>query len=55
MKNENIKKIILKVEKNRQGQLGHIDFDFYGAQSYYTESRIQKEIYKKKKSKKSSN
>ncbi len=49
---ENIKKIILKIEKNRQGQLGHIDFDFYGAQSYYTESRIQKDIYKKKKTKK---
>ena len=50
---ENIKKIILKVEKNRQGQLGHVDLDFYGAQSYFTQSRIQQEIYKKKKQKKS--
>ena len=54
VEDDNIKQIILKVEKNRQGQLGHIDFDFYGAQSYYTHSRIQKEIYKKKKTKKAS-
>ena len=51
---ENIKKIILKVEKNRQGQLGHVDLDFYGSQSFFTESRIQQDIYKKKKSRKSS-
>ena len=52
---ENIKKIILKVEKNRQGQLGHIDLDFYSSQSYFTQSRLQQEIYKKKKTKKSKN
>ena len=51
---ENIKKIILKVEKNRQGQLGHVDLDFYASQSFFTESRIQQDIYKKKKSRKSS-
>ncbi len=53
---ENIRRIILKIEKNRQGSLGHIDFEFYGAQSKYSESAIQEELeYKKKKKKKSTN
>lgn len=52
---DNIRKIILKIEKNRQGSLGHIDFDFYGAQSRYVESVVQQELFYKKKSKKTNN
>lgn len=48
--NENVRRIVLKIEKNRQGSLGHVDFEFYGAQSKFKQSTIQMEIeYKKKK------
>lgn len=50
--NDNVRSIVLKIEKNRQGSLSHVDYDFYGAQSRYVESQIQEDlIYKKKKRK----
>jgi len=46
-----IKDVVLLIGKNRQGSLGHIDFEFYGAESYFTQNKIQKELIRKKKRK----
>lgn len=55
-KQENIQRIVLQIAKNRQGTIGKVDFDFYGAQAKFNQSPVQEELeLKKKKKKKSDN
>lgn len=51
---DNIKKIVLQIAKNRQGSTGQVSFDFYGSQAKFVQSENQDKVEPKKKKKKKS-
>lgn len=54
-KEDNIRQVVLNISKNRQGGLGHVDFDFYSAQSKFIQSDPQLELIPNKKKKRKNN
>ncbi len=52
---DNIRKVVLQISKNRQGSLGHVDFDFYSAQSRFIQSIEQLDLIPAKKKKRKNN
>ena len=51
---DNIKKIVLQIAKNRQGSTGQVSFEFYGSQAKFIQSENQDKVEPKKKKKKKS-